>query len=387
MAPFVEATAAEHLAVLRPKVSSMSIGKWKSLLFAATLSVATLTACTTPEATDDAAADGDEAAPTATAEGSLLSAIRDRGTLVCGVEGSIPGFSFVESDGSYSGLDVDVCRAVAAAVFETSEVDDLIEYRNLDSTERFTALAGGEVDMLSRNTTWTSSRDAAGGNGMEFAPTTFYDGQGMMVTTASGIQTLEDLEGRSVCVETGTTTELNLADRMRELGVNYNEVKFQDSDATYAAYAEGRCEAVTSDRSQLAARRTTLPNPDEHELLDATMSKEPLGPVTMNNDSEWFDVVKWVTYGLVQAEEFGITQDSVQEALQSENPEIRRFLGVEGDLGNQLGLSNEFMVYAVEAVGNYGEVYERNIGGQLGIDRGLNMLWTDGGLMYSPPFR
>lgn len=386
MAPFVEATAPEHLAVLRPKVSSMSIGKWKSLLFAATLSVATLTACTTPETTDTAAG-GEEEATTTVSDGSRLAAIKERGTLVCGVEGSIPGFSFVESDGSYSGLDVDVCRAVAAAVFETSEVDDLIEYRNLDSTERFTALAGGEVDMLSRNTTWTSSRDASGGNGMEFAPTTFYDGQGMMVTVASGIQSLEDLEGNSVCVETGTTTELNLADRMRELGVNYNEVKFQDSDATYAAYAEGRCEAVTSDRSQLAARRTTLPNPDDHQLLEVIMSKEPLGPVTMNNDSEWFDVVKWVTYGLVQAEEFGITQASVQEELQSENPEIRRFLGVEGDLGNQLGLSNDFMVYALETVGNYGEVYERNISGQLGIDRGLNQLWTDGGLMYSPPFR
>lgn len=368
------------------------MGKWKSLLFAATLSVAALTACTSPETTEEttAAAGGDEseaAAPAAVAGDSRLATVKERGTLVCGVEGSIPGFSFVEPDGSYSGLDVDVCRAVAAAVFETSEVEDLIEYRNLDSTERFTALAGGEVDMLSRNTTWTSSRDAAGGNGMEFAPTTFFDGQGMMVTVESGIQELTDLEGRSVCVETGTTTELNLADRMRELGVNYNEVKFQDSDATYAAYAEGRCEAVTSDRSQLAARRTTLPDPDAHTLLDVTMSKEPLGPVTMNNDSEWFDVVKWVTFGLIQAEEFGITQDSVQEALQSENPEIRRFLGVEGDLGNQLGLSNDFMVYAIESVGNYGEIYDRNIGERLGIDRGLNRLWTDGGLMYPPPFR
>lgn len=243
--------------------------------------------------------------------------------------------------------------------------------------------------MLSRNTTWTSSRDAAGGNGLEFAPTTFFDGQGMMVTEASGITELEDLAGKSVCVETGTTTELNLADKMRALGVQYNEVKFQDSDATYAAYAEGRCEAVTSDRSQLAARRTTLPTPDDHILLEVTMSKEPLGPVTINNDSQWFDVVKWVTYGLVQAEEFDISQATVQQALTSENPEIRRFLGAEGDLGTQLGLSNDFMVNVIAAVGNYGEVYERNVGtdSSLAIDRGLNNLWTEGGLMYSPPFR
>lgn len=370
-------------------VSGKPMGKWRSLLFAATLSVAALAACTAPAPTDSGAegGEGDEAAP-AVASGSRLETVKSRGTLICGVEGSIPGFSFVDSDGNYSGLDVDVCRAVAAAVFETSEnVDDLIEYRNLDSTERFTAVTGGEVDMLSRNTTWTSSRDASGGNGLEFAPTTFYDGQGMMVTNASGIQELTDLEGKSVCVETGTTTELNLADRMRELGVNYNEVKFQDSDATYAAYAEGRCEAVTSDRSQLAARRTTLPTPDDHQLLDVVMSKEPLGPVTINNDSQWFDTVKWVTYGLIQAEEFGITQATLQDALNSDDPAIRRFLGVEGDLGAQLGLSNDFMVYAIEAVGNYGEIYDRNVGDVLGIDRGINRLWTDGGLMYSPPFR
>jgi len=365
------------------------MGKWKSLLVAATLSVVALTGCTTTAPTNSGAVEG-ENAPAAASSGSRLEAIKSRGTLVCGVEGSIPGFSFVDSSGAYSGLDVDVCRAVAAAVFGTSEnIDEKIEYRNLDSTERFTALAGGEVDMLSRNTTWTSSRDAAGGNGLEFAPTTFFDGQGMMVTNASGIQELTDLAGKSVCVETGTTTELNLADRMRELGVQYNEVKFQDSDATYAAYAEGRCEAVTSDRSQLAARRTTLPNPDDHTLLEVTMSKEPLGPVTINNDSQWFDVVKWVTYGLIQAEEFGITQASVQQDLTSENPEIRRFLGVEGDLGSQLGLGNDFMVQAITAVGNYGEIYERNVGtaSPLAIDRGLNKLWTEGGLMYSPPFR
>ncbi|PSB22605.1 amino acid ABC transporter substrate-binding protein [filamentous cyanobacterium CCP2] len=358
--------------------------KWRFLL-AASLSIAALAACSpAPSGSADGGAEGTTTASSAAT--SRLDTILSRGTLICGVEGSIPGFSFVDSTGEYSGLDVDVCRAVSAALFGDP---DQVEYRNLDSTERFTAVVGGEVDMLSRNTTWTTSRDAVGGNGLEFAPTTFFDGQGMMVRTDSGITDLSGFEGRSVCVETGTTTELNLADRMRELGVQYNEVKFQDSDATYAAYAEGRCEGVTSDRSQLAARRTTLPNPDEHVLLDVVMSKEPLGPVTINNDSKWYDVVKWVTYGLIQAEEFGITQDSVQEQLSSENPEIRRFLGVEGDLGTQLGLPNDYMVKVIESVGNYGEIFDRNVGeaSELGLDRGQNQLWTEGGLMYSPPFR
>jgi general L-amino acid transport system substrate-binding protein len=365
-------------------VSEKIMRKWGSLLLAMTLAVATLTACSSEP--EDTAATGEGTEQTASASGSRLDTILARGTLICGVEGSIPGFSFVDSTGNYSGLDVDVCRAVAAALFgDPSKV----EFRNLDSTERFTALAGGEVDMLSRNTTWTASRDAAGGNGLEFAPTTFFDGQGMMVRTDSGITDLQGLAGKSICVETGTTTELNLADRMRELGVQYSEVKFQDSDATYAAYAEGRCEGVTSDRSQLAARRTNLPEPDANVLLDVTMSKEPLGPVTVNNDSPWFDVVKWTTYGLIQAEEFGITQANVEEMKASENPEIRRFLGIEGDLGQQLGLSNDFMANVITGVGNYGEIYERNVGEgtELKIPRAENNLWTKGGLMYAPPFR
>ncbi|MBW4655478.1 MAG: amino acid ABC transporter substrate-binding protein [Kaiparowitsia implicata GSE-PSE-MK54-09C] len=353
--------------------------KLSSLLLAASVSVVAA-ACTS---TDSTSADG-------TSTSGVLDTVKSRGQLICGVEGTIPGFSFVDSNGEYSGLDVDVCRAIAAAIFGESEnIDDRIEYRNLDSTERFTALAGGEVDVLSRNTTWTSSRDAGGGNALEFAPTTFYDGQGMMATADSGFQELTDFEGASICVETGTTTELNLADRMRELGVTYSELKYQDSDATYAAYAEGRCEGVTSDLSQLAARRTTLPNPDDHVLLETVMSKEPLGPATINGDSAWFDVVKWATYGLIQAEEFGITQDSVDEALSGDNPEILRFLGVEGDLGTQLGLPNDFMVHVISAVGNYGEVFDRNVGTStpLGLERGLNDIWTNGGLLYSPPFR
>ncbi|NJO43766.1 MAG: amino acid ABC transporter substrate-binding protein [Cyanobacteria bacterium CRU_2_1] len=364
--------------------------KWGSMLLAATLSIAALSACS-PASDTAQAPDSESGSPAVSGGGtSRLDTIISRGKLICGVEGTIPGFSFVDSSGQYSGLDVDVCRAVAAAVFNTSEnIDEKIEYRNLDSTERFPAIASGEVDMLSRNTTWTSSRDAAGGNGLEFAPTTFYDGQGMMVRRDSGITDLRGFEGKSVCVETGTTTELNLADRMRQLGVTYDEVKFQDADAVYAAYAEGRCEGATSDRSQLAARRTTLSDPENHILLEEVMSKEPLAPTTVNGDSRWFDVVKWVTYGLFQAEEFGITQATVQQQLTSDNPEVKRFLGVEGDLGTQLGLSNDFMVQVITTTGNYGEIYDRNVGedSELKLDRGLNRLWTEGGLHYSPPFR
>lgn len=362
---------------------------WSSSLFSALLSVVVLSACTSPTPTDSAAspaAGGEAGAQTTTAGASRLDTIIQRGKLICGVDGGIPGFSFVDSSGAYSGLDVDVCKAVAAALFDDPNA---IEYRNLDSTERFTALAGGEVDMLSRNTTWTSSRDAAGGNGLEFAPTTFYDGQGMMVRQDANIDALDDFAGKSICVETGTTTELNLTDRMREINVQFTPVVFQDADAAYAAYAEGRCQGMTSDKSQLAARRTTLPTPEEHILMDVTMSKEPLGPVTINNDSKWYDAVKWITFGLIQAEELGITQANVEEKKADPNPEIRRFLGVEGDLGTQLGLSNDFMVRVIKSVGNYGEIYERNVGetSALKIPRGLNDLWTNGGLMYSPPFR
>lgn len=357
--------------------------KWGFLGLALALTLTT--ACAT-DTTSDSAADGDAAADgeTAAAGDSRLNAVLERGQLICGVDGGIPGFSFVDEGGAYSGLDVDVCRAVAAALFDDP---DAVEYRRLDSTERFTALAGGEVDMLSRNTTWTLSRDTQ--VGMEFAATTFYDGQGMMVREASGISSLEDFAGRSVCVETGTTTELNLTDQMRKLGVEFEPVVFQDADAAYAAYDEGRCEGMTSDKSQLIARRSTLPNPDEHVLLDVTMSKEPLGPLTVNNDSAWFDVVKWVTFGLIQAEEFGITSENIGEYAGSDDPNIARFLGEEGTLGEDMGIPNDFMASVISSVGNYGEIYERNLGAesQFELDRGLNALWTDGGLLYSPPFR
>lgn len=360
-------------------LQSKIMRKWSSSLLTTLLLVIPLTACV-PSNT----AGGDGEGGGGAAAQSRLETIKSRGELICGVDGGIPGFSFVDETGQYSGIDVDVCKAVAAAIFNDPNA---VQYRNLDSTERFEALKAGEVDMLSRNTTWTITRDTS--VGMEFAPTTFYDGQGMMVRQDSGITSLEDFEGRAVCVEAGTTTELNLTDNMRERGVNFETKTFQQADPAYAAYAEGACEGMTSDKSQLIARRSTLPNPDDHILLDVTMSKEPLGPVTINNDSTWFDVVKWTTFALIEAEELGINQGNVDQLKSSEDPTIRRFLGVEGDLGEGIGLDNEFAANVIKQVGNYSEIYERNLGqdSQFRLERGQNALWKDGGLLYSPPFR
>ncbi|MEM6448969.1 MAG: amino acid ABC transporter substrate-binding protein [Cyanobacteria bacterium P01_D01_bin.105] len=355
--------------------------KW-GLTLAATMAVVPLVACGAPG--DAPSAGGDSADDGAAGiGGSRLQTVLDRGNLVCGVDGGIPGFSFVEGT-EYSGMDVDICKAVAAALFDDPAA---VEYRRLDSTERFEALKGGEVDMLSRNTTWTISRDTS--VGMEFAPTTFYDGQGMMVREAEAIVELPDLEGKSVCVEAGTTTELNLTDQMRQAGVSFEPVVFQDADEAYAAYDEGRCDGMTSDKSQLLARRSTLSSPDEHVLMDVTMSKEPLGPLTINNDSAWFDAVKWITYALIEAEELGLTSENIEDAASSEDPTILRFIGAEGTLGDDMGLPNDFAARAVKNVGNYSEVYERNLGqdSEFQLDRGLNALWKDGGLLYSPPFR
>jgi len=355
--------------------------KW-GMTLAASLSVLTLASCGSPGAPGGDASSSSEGGAGVT--NSRLQTVIDRGELNCGVDGGIPGFSFVE-DGAYSGLDVDVCKAVAAALFGDPEA---VVYRNLDSTERFEALKGGEVDMLARNTTWTICRDTS--VGMEFGPTTFYDGQGMLVRPADGITELTDFEGKSICVEAGTTTELNLADQMRQAGVTFEPQTFQDADAAYAAYEAGSCEGMTSDKSQLIARRSTLTNPDEHELLEVTMSKEPLGPLTGNNDSAWFDTVKWVTFALIEAEELGLTADNIESTGEStDDPNIKRFVGAEGTLGEDMGLPNDFAMRAVKAVGNYGEVYERNLGAdsQFNLPRGQNALWKDGGLLYSPPFR
>lgn len=318
------------------------------------------------------------------ATGGLLQTVLDRGTLICGINGGLPGFSNLEPDGSYSGLDVDFCHALASAIFGDPEA---VEFRQLSTQERFTALQTGEVDVLFRNTTWTLSRDTAAG--LDFGPTIFYDGQGIMVRKDLGATMLEDLEGGTICVQSGTTTELNLTDQFRARGIDFDTVVFEDIDPTYNAYGEERCDAVTSDKSQLLARRTTLPTPEDHVIMDVTMSKEPLGPAVAQGDSQWRDVVSWTVYATIQAEEFGINSENVDTFLETEDPAIKRFIGSEGELAADLGLPADFTVQIVRSVGNYGEIYERNLGPDTPFDlaRGLNSQWTEGGLLYSPPFR
>jgi general L-amino acid transport system substrate-binding protein len=352
--------------------------KWSSLLLAVIVATMPLTACRSRSGETTAQEGG------TTSASSLLTQVQERGELLCGVSGNLPGFSYVTQEGEYSGLDVDICRAVAAAVFDDPNA---VEFRNLNAKERFTALQSGEIDLLSRNTTWTLSRDTS--VGLDFVPVVFYDGQGMMVKADSGIEDLQGLEGQSVCTQTGTTTEQNLADQMERLGIEYTPIVFEEVDATFAAYQEGRCQGVTSDRSQLVSRRSLLPNPEEHVILDTVMSKEPLAPAVLNNDAQWFDTVKWVVNGLIAAEELGVTSENIDEFMTSENPVVKRLLGTEGTLGEDMGLSNDFMVKAIRAVGNYGEIYNRNLGPDTPFDlpRGQNALYTEGGLMYAPPFR
>ena len=317
--------------------------------------------------------------------GGRLDTIKQRGTLICGVNGGLPGFSFLESDGSFSGFDADFCRALAVAVFGDPAA---VEFRALSTQERFTALQTGEIDVLSRNTTWTFNRDVE--LGMTFGPTTFYDGQGFMVHADLGVTNLEGLEGGTVCVQTGTTTELNLTDEMRRRNISYEAVVFEDIDATYAAYEEGRCDAVTSDRSQLVGRRSAMQDPSAHVLLEETISKEPLGPLTLQGDAQLADVAAWTVFGLISAEEKGITSANVDTFASTADPEIQRMLGLDdSQLGAKLGLENDWLIEVLKAVGNYGEIYERNLGAgtPLNIQRGLNELWTEGGLLYSPPFR
>jgi general L-amino acid transport system substrate-binding protein len=314
----------------------------------------------------------------------ILAAVQQRDSLVCGINGALPGFSQLdEASGTYSGFDVDFCKAIAAAVLGDPEK---VEYRALTAAQRGPALQTGEIDVLIRNTTHTVSRDTSWGL---FAPTTFFDGQAIMVPASLGVTSVADLAGATICVQSGTTTELNLTDYFRAQGIEFTPQVFQDIDPTYQAYESGACDAVTSDRSQLASRRTTMADPSAHVLLDDVLSKEPLGPVVPLNDDQWYNVVKWVVYGLIQAEESGITSANVAEMASSTDPVIARLLGAEGDLGSYLALPNDWAAKAIAAVGNYGEVYERNLGPAtpLAIERGLNALWTDGGLMYAAPYR
>ncbi|MCE4048510.1 MULTISPECIES: amino acid ABC transporter substrate-binding protein [Bacillaceae] len=316
---------------------------------------------------------------------SLLDTVIKRGTLKAGVNDALPGFGYIDSDGKNTGFDVDFARAIAAGVLGDASK---IEFRPLSATDRFTALQSKEVDVLIRNSTWTTNRDAE--VGLSFAPVTFYDGQGIMVPKDSGWTSLEDLEGKTIGVETGTTTELNLADQMKAAGVSYTPQTFDNADAVIAAYESGSIDAWTTDKSGLVSRQSMLQDPDAHIILDATLSKEPLAPAVLDNDEKWKDAVSWIVYATIQAEEFGITSENVDEFLESENPEIQRLLGVGGNnLGEQLGLSNDFAYQVIKQVGNYGEIYNRNLGPDtvFKLERGQNALYSDGGLLYSIPFR
>ena len=317
-------------------------------------------------------------------DGGTLAAVQGRGQLICGVNGGLPGMSVLnEETGQYEGMDADFCRALAAAVLGDANA---VEFRPLTADQRATAIQGGEVDVIFRNTTNTISRDATWG---DFGPTIFYDGQGMMVNADLGATSLEDLAGATICVTSGTTTELNLADQMGFLGVEYTPVVSAEIDTVYGQYEEGRCDAVTSDKSQLVGRRSAFADPDAHVILDAVMSKEPLAPVVATGDNQWGDIVRWVVYATMEAEELGITSANLAENQGGTNPSIQRLLGETGELGAMLGLSNTFAADVITAVGNYGEIYDRAFGPDtpLTLPRGLNDLWTNGGLIYSPPFR
>ncbi len=330
-----------------------------------------------------APAGGTSAQPTT---GGRIQTIISRGTLICGVNNNpLPGFYSVDSAGVYTGFDIDYCKAVAAALFDDPSK---IEYRPLSAQDRFTALQTGEVDVLIRNSTYTLSRD--GSLGLEWMPTTFYDGQGMMVRKDSGITTLEDMDGATICVQTGTTTELNLADQFRARGLTFTPVVFPDGDGTRTAYDAGQCDGFTTDKSGLVSSLTLLTTPADHTILEVTMSKEPLGPSVAQGDQQWGDAVRWITFATFQAEEYGITSANLAEFTSSELPEIQRLLGLgDNKLGDGIGLPNDFVQRVIKAVGNYQEIYDRNLGPEtpFNLPRGLNSLYTEGGLLYSPPFR
>lgn len=315
--------------------------------------------------------------------GKTLDAVMARGDVRCGVSTGLAGFAIADSTGHWTGLDADFCRGLAAAVLGDATK---VTYVPLSPQQRFTALQAGEVDLLSRNTTWTLTRDAS--LGLMFAGVTFYDGQGFLVPADLGVQSATELDGAEVCVVTGTTTELNLADYFRANGMDFKPVVFESVEESRTAFFHGRCQVYTTDRSGLAAILVSdAPNPDDYVILPETISKEPLGPVVRRGDDDWFTIVKWLIYALVEAEEKGVTQANVEAMMDSQDPVVQRLLGVSGDMGTKLGLGNAWAVQALKAIGNYGEIYTRNIV-PIGLSRtGSNSLWTQGGLMYAMPLR
>lgn len=315
---------------------------------------------------------------------TTLEQVKAKGFVQCGVTQGLPGFSNPDDKGNWSGIDVDFCRALASAIFNDPSK---VKFTPLNTKDRFTALQSGEIDVLSRNTTWTLDRDSK--MGLNFAGVIYYDGQGFMIRKSMKINSALELSGATVCTQTGTTTELNVADYFRNNKMKYEVVAFANADETVKAYESGRCDVFTTDTSQLYAMKLKLAVPDDHIVLPEIISKEPLGPVVRHGDDQWFDIVKWTLFALVNAEELGVSSKNLSTMLKSDNPGIRRMLGVEGNLGEALGLSNDWVARIVKHVGNYGEIFDRNVGAdsRLKIDRGLNKLWNKGGIMYAPPIR
>ncbi|MEX1153948.1 amino acid ABC transporter substrate-binding protein [Parvibaculum sp.] len=330
-----------------------------------------------------ASADAEPGAERAGA-GETLRRVKRRGFLQCGVSQGLAGFSSPDERGRWSGIDVDYCRAIAAAIFGNGEK---VRFRPLSAKDRFTALQSGEVDILSRNTTWTMSRDTQ--LGFDFAGVTYYDGQAFMVRKSSGITKAEQLAGATICTQTGTTTELNLADYFRGRGLDYRVLSFEKNDEAISAYDQGRCDGYTTDASGLYAERLKMQRPEDNIVLPEIISKEPLGPVVRQGDPQWADIARWTLSALLNAEELGVTSENIEEMRESDNPLVRRLLGAEGSYGASVGLGPDWVIDIVRAVGNYGEIFERNVGVDtpLGIERGLNALWNDGGVMYAPPIR
>ncbi|MFG1411785.1 amino acid ABC transporter substrate-binding protein [Xanthobacter sp. VTT E-85241] len=324
------------------------------------------------------------AAAAADEKPSTLKDVIARGALNCGVTQGLPGFSNPDDKGNWTGIDVDFCRAVAAAIFGDATK---VKYSPLSAKDRFTALQSGGIDVLSRNTTWTMSRDTT--LGFNFAGVMYYDGQGFLVRKSLNLKSVKDLAGASICVQTGTTNELNVGDYFRTNNLKYELIAFATIDETVKAYDSGRCDAFTSDQSQLYSVRLKLTNANDHVVLPEVISKEPLGPLVRHGDDQWFDLIKWTYFALLNAEELGITSKNVDEMVNSQNPEIKRLLGSDGKYGEAVGVPNDWVVKIVKQVGNYGEIFDRNLGPAtpLAINRGPNKLWTQGGLQYGMPVR
>ncbi|WP_041801769.1 amino acid ABC transporter substrate-binding protein [Rhodopseudomonas palustris] len=321
---------------------------------------------------------------TQAAGAQTLKTVQDRGVLSCGVSQGLPGFSAPDDKGNWTGIDVDVCRAIAAAVFNDPTK---VKFVPLSAKDRFTALQSGEIDVLSRNTTWTVSRDTS--LGVNFTGVTYYDGQGFLVRKALKVNSALELNSASICVQTGTTNEQNVADYFKGNNMKYEVIAFGTADEAVKAYESGRCDVFTSDVSQLYALRLKLATPADHAVLPEVISKEPLGPLVRHGDDQWFDIVKWTLFALLNAEELGVNQKNVDDQAKLDKPELKRVFGTDGNLGEQLGLTKDWVIRIVKATGNYGEIFDRNVGAgsKLGIARGLNQLWNKGGIQYAPPIR